>query len=225
MQKLRTALRFLESLIRQFKIEIVIAAGLFVFMLVGATVYTKLATSNVRYDLGGQVPHKKVAIVFGAGVNRDDGTPTPYLKWRIETAVSLYKNGTVERLLVSGDNSTKHYNEPEVMKRYAESLGVPARDVVADFAGLNSYDTCYRAKHIFGVNDAVVVTQGYHLPRAIVTCRGLGIETVGVATAHTGRDFTLSYVAREYISTVKALIQLQFKPLPTVLGGPETSLQ
>jgi vancomycin permeability regulator SanA len=166
------------------------------------------------------VPRRDVAMVLGAGV-LPSGEPTPYLKSRIATAVDLYKTNKVKHLLVSGDNSTSHYNEPVVMKKYAVKLGVKAKDITVDYAGFNTYDSCYRALAIFGVTRMIVVTHGYHLPRAVATCNGLGIQTVGVAAKHTGRDFTLNYIAREMLSTNKALMQIVFKPQPTVLGGPD----
>ena len=120
-----------------------------------------------------QAPARRVAIVFGAGLQWD-GTPSPVLRDRITTASDLYFNGKVEKILMSGDNRFVDYNEPGAMLNYALDLGVPREDIVLDFAGRRTYDTCYRARAIFGVTDAVLVTQAFHLPRAVFTCNSLG---------------------------------------------------
>jgi len=122
----------------------------------------------------------KVAIVFGAGLSKD-GSASPVLRDRVETAANLYFAGKVEKLLMSGDNRFVDYNEPGAMLNYAISLGVPSEDIVLDYAGRRTYDTCYRAKHIFQIDEAILVTQRYHLPRALVTCNGLGLKSTGVA--------------------------------------------
>ncbi len=184
------------------------------------------STKDVRYNAGPaelqKIPRREVAIVFGAGVQADN-TPTPYLKHRVGTAVDLLKAGKVDRLLMSGDNSTKEYDEPTVMKTYAISLGADPTRILLDYAGYNTYDTCYRARKVFGVSSAAVVTQGYHLPRATMTCLQIGIDTVGVAAKRNGRDWTAAYILREYIATAKASVQLFLEPPPTVLGPGETS--
>jgi len=110
------------------------------------------------------VPADRVAIVFGAGLQRD-GTPSAVLRDRVATAASLYFEGKVQKLLMSGDNRFLDYNEPGSMKAYAISLGVPGEDIVLDYAGRRTYDTCYRAREIFGLDEAILVTQTYHLPR------------------------------------------------------------
>jgi len=124
-------------------------------------------------------PAERVAIIFGAGLRRD-GTPTAILRDRVETGASLYLHGKVEKLLMSGDNSVEYYNEPEAMRQYAISLGVPSEDIVLDYAGRRTYDTCFRAKAIFGLKSALLVTQKFHLPRALFLCNMLGLTASGV---------------------------------------------
>ncbi len=163
-----------------------------------------------------------VAIVFGAGLWRD-GSPTPVLRDRVETAVDLYFSGKVEKLLMSGDNSRPDYNEPEAMRAYALSLGVPDAAVTLDYAGRRTYDTCYRARDIFGIRKAVLVTQSFHLPRALYTCNVLGISASGVAADR--RDYRRGALAywnlREVPASLVALWEVHIsRPLP-VLGDPE----
>jgi vancomycin permeability regulator SanA len=182
------------------------------------------STQDFRYDANSSmlagIPKRDAALVLGAGV-LPDHTPTEYLKHRIETAVGLYKAGRVGALIMSGDNSSGHYDEPTSMKAYAVKLGVPADDIVLDYAGYNTYDSCYRAKSVFQQSSLTVVTQGYHLPRAVLTCRKQGIDAIGVAAVRTGRDYTASYIVREHIATAKAYAQFILKPQPTVAGPPE----
>ena len=168
------------------------------------------------------VTARPAAVVFGAGLRRD-GKPTAVLRDRVETAVRLYQSGKVEKILMSGDNRFVEYNEPASMREYAISLGVPEEDIVLDYAGRRTYDTCYRAKAIFGLDSAILVTQQFHLPRALYTCRALGMDVSGVAA--TGTQYRkLSYIyweVREVPATFISIIENHIThPLP-VLGDPE----
>jgi len=181
---------------------------------------TSLYAAARIYALG-SVPARRVAIVFGAGLRRD-GTPTAILRERVETAAQLYLSGRVEKLLMSGDNRTESYNEPEAMRQYALSLGVPDEAIVLDYAGRRTYDTCYRARKIFGLDQAILVTQKFHLPRALFTCNALGLDAVGAeAGGRYRRLLMLIWNVREQLATFSAFIDLYvMKPLP-VLGQPE----
>jgi SanA protein len=171
------------------------------------------------------VPSRRVAIVFGAGLWRN-GSATPVLMDRVTTAANLYLAGKVEILLMSGDNRFVDYNEPAVMRTLALSLGVPDGAIVLDYAGRRTYDTCYRAKAIFDVSEAILVTQGFHLPRAIYLCNKLGVDSVGVnADLRYYRKLSLLYWnARELLATVSALWDINIgHPVP-VLGDKEPIL-
>src|SRR5574340_316629 len=169
-----------------------------------------------------EVPQAPVAIVFGAGLTHD-GTPGAVLRDRVHTAADLYFAGKVEKLLLSGDNRTVDYNEPAAMQDYALELGIPAADIVLDYAGLRTYDTCYRAGAIFEVRDAILVTQAYPLPRALVTCRGLGVDSSGVIAdrrEYNPASFT-RWRIREVPATLVAFLDVfLIRPLP-ILGNPE----
>ncbi len=165
-------------------------------------------------------PSAPVAIVFGAGLRRD-GAPTPVLRDRVATAVELYKAGKVQKLLMSGDNRFVDYNEPGAMQNYAMELGVPEEDIVLDYAGRRTYDTCYRAHHIFGVEQALVITQRFHLPRTIYTCSVIGIQADGVVADRGDYGAVRIWETRELMATAVALLELWVThPLP-VLGNPE----
>jgi len=163
------------------------------------------------------VPPKPVAIVFGAGVY-PDGRLSPVLEDRVYTAVQLYTTGKVRKLLMTGDNRTLDYNEPQHMREYALALGVPDEDIVLDYAGRRTYDSVYRARHIFGVDSAILVTQAYHLDRAIFTADGLGLDAVGISADR--RDYALitHYWWREMVATALAAIQVYITHPVPVLG-------
>ena len=163
-------------------------------------------------------PSRRVAIVFGAGI-WPDGRLTPILADRVSTAVALYQRDAVKKLLMTGDNRRDDYNEPAAMRDHAVSLGVPADDIVLDYAGRRTYDSCYRARHIFGVTDAILVTQTYHLDRALFTANSLGIDAVGVGADL--RDYTLirQWWWREMLATPVAWLEIHgiLRPQP-ILG-------
>ena len=172
------------------------------------------------------VPPRRVAIVFGAGLWRD-GTPTPVLQDRVQTAANLYFNGKVKKLLMSGDNRFVEYNEPEAMRQFALSLGVPDEDIVLDYAGRRTYDTCYRARDIFRADSVILVTQDFHLPRALFLCNMLGVDAVGVpADIQYYRKISRAiWHFRETLATLDAINDIMYKkPIP-VLGDPEPIFQ
>lgn len=186
-----------------------------------ATLIAELYGRNRVYSVE-EVPSMPVAIVFGAGLSRD-GTPSPVLRDRVATAAQLYFEGKVQKLLMSGDNRYIDYNEPGAMHAYARSLGVPEDAIVLDFAGRRTYDTCYRARDIFGLSQAILVSQDYHLPRALMTCNGLGIKSVGVSADQQLYNSSSQryWRVREIPATLVALIDVFIThPLP-VLGEPE----
>lgn len=168
-----------------------------------------------------EAPKKRLAIVFGAGLRRD-GTPTPILRDRVETAASLYFSGKVEKILMSGDNRFLEYNEPESMRQYALSLGVPDEAIALDYAGRRTYDTCYRAKEVFQADSVLLVTQKFHLPRALFLCNALGLEALGVE-ANNRRFWSgslLIWNVREQLATVGAFLDVYITNPQPVLGEP-----
>lgn len=190
----------------------------------GLAIGLLLISIQLRYDRlvteVGEAPDAPVALVFGAGI-RPDGRLSPMLRDRMETAIELYKAGKVRKLLVSGDNRFVEYNEPGRMYDYAVARGVPPEDVVRDFAGRRTYDTCYRAKEIFGVEHALLVTQRFHLPRALYTCRSLGIDVSGVSADRFAYRSNGYYRVRDTIATLRAIWDVRVaRPIP-VLGPKE----
>lgn len=208
--------RFLKFL-RRLLVTLGIVGALGVIL---PRIVTSIYSINRIYQTE-DAPQKRLAIVFGAGLRRD-GTPTAILRDRVETAADLYFTGKVEKLLMSGDNRFLEYNEPESMRQYALSLGVPDEAIAMDYAGRRTYDTCYRAKEIFAVDDVLLVTQKFHLPRALFLCNALGLEAAGVE-ANTRRFWSVSLLiwnTREVLATAGAFLDVFVtKPQP-VLGEP-----
>src|SRR5262252_6459387 len=144
---------------------------------------------RIQMDTSGHVTsdpaaasHHQVALVLGAGLN-GNGSVSWFLRDRLDGAIKLYRMGKVDGLLLSGDNHVTSYDEPAAMKAYALARGVPAGAITLDYAGFDTYDSCYRAHAIFGVASAEVVTQAYHAPRAVYLCRAAGIDADGLSVA------------------------------------------
>jgi SanA protein len=211
---LKQVLKFLRRLLLAL-------AALGLLALLGPRIITSFFSWSLIYNVA-TVPSGNVAIVFGAGLTRS-GQPTAILKDRVETGAQLYFAGKVQKLLMSGDNRSLNYNEPEAMRQYALSLGVPSSALVLDYAGRRTYDTCYRAKAIFGLDTALLVTQAFHLPRALFLCNALGLQASGVQ-ANNHRywpPLLLIWNVREQLATVGAFADIYLsRPLP-VLGSPE----
>jgi SanA protein len=147
---------------------------------------------------------RPTAIVFGAGL-RWDGRPTPVLADRVSTAVELYLEGKVETLLMSGSANSHGHNEAFAMRDYARTLGVPEEDIQVDTAGDRTYLTCLNAKEQFKVESALLVTQEFHLPRALVLCEALGIDAVGVSADLREYRAEGFWSFRETAATLRAL--------------------
>jgi len=211
---LRKTLKFLWRLILVFS-----ALGLLGIIL--PRLITLIYSANRIYQKS-DAPSKRLAIVFGAGLKRD-GTPTTILRDRIETAASLYFDHKVEKILMSGDNRFEYYNEPEAMRLYALSLGVPDEAMVLDYAGRRTYDTCYRAQAIFGATEALLITQRFHLPRALFLCNALGLKADGVEANnhHYWRGYLIIWNIREQMATFAAFLDLYINSPAPVLGNPE----
>lgn len=167
--------------------------------------------------------HHQVALVLGAGLTAD-GRVTWFLRDRLDAAIALYRAGKVDGLLLSGDNHVSTHDEPGAMRAYALSQGVPAGAITLDYAGFDTYDSCYRARHIFGVSSAEVVTQGYHVPRAVYLCRAVGIDADGLGVRDWGRvpdGKMIHYQAREVLADVKAMWDADVSNPTPVMGRHE----
>ncbi|MEU5661512.1 SanA/YdcF family protein [Streptomyces longwoodensis] len=167
-------------------------------------------------------PRTDVAVVFGAGLW--DGEPSPYLAHRLDAAARLYRDGTVKVVLVTGDNSREDYDEPDAMRAYLTRHGVPDGRIVGDYAGFDTWDSCVRARKIFGVHRAVLISQGFHIRRAVALCEAAGITSYGVGV-DAKHDVTWYYGgAREVLAAGKAALDAVLEPDPRFLGPKETGV-
>ncbi|MFH9813868.1 vancomycin high temperature exclusion protein [Streptomyces sp. NPDC017230] len=165
------------------------------------------------------VPRTEVAVVFGAGLW--EGEPSPYLAHRLDAAAELYRAGRIEVVLVTGDNSREEYDEPDAMRAYLVRHGVPDGRIVSDYAGFDTWDSCVRAKKIFGVDRAVLISQGFHIRRAVALCQEAGVASYGVGVDDV-HDVTWYYGgAREILAAGKAALDAVFEPDPHFLGPRE----
>ncbi|WDZ85201.1 SanA/YdcF family protein [Micromonospora cathayae] len=202
---------------------------------VGAVLLTAGTVASVAWVRSGaegrvftaeDVPQAPVALVLGTKVY-PDGTPSPFLTGRLEIARTLLATGKVSAILVSGDNMNHDYNEPAAMRRWLVDRGVPADKVVLDHAGFDTYDSCARAKRVFGVDRATVVTQTFHLPRAVTVCRQLGVDAYGVGD-ETAKAYDRTWrisSSREKLAAVKAAVDVLSGRDPVHLGRPETGVE
>lgn len=166
-------------------------------------------------------PRRDVALVLGAGL-RPDGSPSFVLRARVETAAALYKRGLIRKLVMSGDNSLASYDEVSAMKDYAESIGVVRADVILDYAGFRTLDSCVRIRKVFGQTRIFVVSQRFHLPRAVHLCRWAGVDTLGViANDPRGQSSRLKSLVREVPASGIAWAEVHvFGRGPKYLGDP-----
>ncbi|PRY00556.1 SanA/YdcF family protein [Allonocardiopsis opalescens] len=204
-----------------------VAGGLAALLVLGLapTAWVWAATSGLRYQVA-DAPDRPVAIVLGAGV-RPDGVPTRVLRARLDRALELYEAGSVRAILVTGDNSRENYNETDAMRAYLLARGVPEQLVVGDYAGFSTWDSCVRAREVFGVTAAAVVTQDFHVPRAVALCRAAGIDAVGVADPYrtpTGIGVVTAHL-REVAANVPAAFSAAFRPDPRFLGPREPGIE
>jgi SanA protein len=194
---------------------IIVLAGLGV--LIPNLVITRSAAAHIVSDPA-DAPEAEVAIVLGARVYSNGGL-SPMLTDRLATGVQLYKLGKVKKLLLSGDHGQVTYDEVNAMLRYAVDHGVPDEDVFTDHAGFSTYDTMYRARDVFKVTTALVVTQGFHLARAVYTARRLGLEATGVVADIQPYSSELRFAMRDWLARIKAFLDLNItKPEPRYLG-------
>ncbi|MFD7715172.1 vancomycin high temperature exclusion protein [Streptomyces sp. NPDC059814] len=181
------------------------------------------SVADARVRTAADVPARQVAVVFGAGLW--DGKPSPYLANRLRAAAGLYRAEKVKVVLVTGDNSRAEYDEPDAMRTFLVEHGVPDSRIVSDYAGFDTWDSCVRARKIFGVEQAVLVTQGFHIRRAIALCRAAGIDAYGVGVDAT-HDATWYYGGtRELAASGKAALEALFRPDPHFLGPREPGVE
>jgi SanA protein len=177
----------------------------------------RLVASGARVVDPAAAPQTLVAIVPGAGV-LPSGELSSVLRDRVDVAIELHRAGKVRKLLLSGDHGRASYDEPRAMARRAESAGVPPEDLFLDHAGFDTHATIHRARAVFGVERALIVTQAYHLPRALYYARRIGIDATGVVADRRAYERRWFYAAREVPARLKAFAVTTLELEPLVLG-------
>lgn len=180
-------------------------------------------TTGDRLRTTADVPRTEVAVVFGAGLW--DGEPSPYLAHRLDAAARLYRAGRIEVVLVTGDNSREDYDEPDAMRTYLTRHGVPDERIVSDYAGFDTWDSCVRAKKIFGVDRAVLISQGFHVRRTVALCEAAGVSSYGVGVDEPHNGVWYYGAVRELLAAGKAALDAAFRPDPRFLGPREAGVE
>jgi len=198
-----------------FLVIIMVVIGLIVLRI---NFYVKTSTEKQIIENGDYSNLKNIdcIIVLGAGVWGE--SPSPMLQDRLLESIDLYKKGVSSKIIMSGDHGREEYDEVNVMKQYAIDNGVPSEDIFMDHAGFSSYDSIYRVKEIFGAEKIVIVTQKYHLYRALHIANSLGIEAYGVGADPRQYVGAMYREIREILARNKDYVKCLFKPEPTYLG-------
>ncbi len=191
-----------------------------------SNIWILVSTHGQVYDKISDLPKAKVAVVLGTSKTLVNGSPNRYFKYRIEKAAELYKMKKVSHFILSGDNHSKYYNEPQDMKNALIAKGVPEDAITLDYAGFRTLDSMVRAKEIFGQEEVIVITQKFHAFRAIFIGEYHGISTMALTARDLSLEQSLKVEGREILARTKAVIDLYvLNESPKFLGRPETITQ
>ena len=179
----------------------------------------EVSTSGRTYSDTAEIPYNKVGIVLGTARHRPEGGMNPYYQHRIEATLALYKAGKIAYVLVSGDNGSVYYNEPDTIKKDLIAGGIPEERIFLDYAGFRTLDSMVRAKIVFGLDSVTVISQEFHNERAVFLGARKGLYAVGFnAASVTGRE-GMKVEAREYLARVKVFIDLLINTQPRFYGN------
>lgn len=198
-------------------IALILIAGLLVIW--GLSSYIDSSTEAYIYEEIETIPSSETVIVLGASVF-SDGKLSPILQDRVDTALELFNQNKVQQFLLSGDHKTDDYNEVDAMNNYLLKKNVPQSKIILDHAGYDTYDSMYRSNAIFNITEAIVVTQGFHLPRTIFIARNLDLNYKGYAAKPGVYKTTRQLISREKLANFKALWEIVFKQQPATLENP-----
>jgi SanA protein len=195
-------------------VALVVGTGGVVLLL---SLWFQVRTASYRYQSVAEVPARKVAIVLGASVLRS-GRPSEMLRDRLDTGLALYRAGKVRKILLTGDGGRPGYDEVTVMRKHVLAAGANPADVFTDDDGVTTRDSVLRARVVFGIDSAIVVTQAFHLPRAVYLARGIGLPALGVEADRRRYRSNLYQTFREAFARVKAFVDVQTPVWPRDLG-------
>ena len=210
---------FTKKIIKNDRIRIAIYAFIIlILVIISLNCYVVFSIKNKIIEDGNysKIGYAQCIIVLGGGINGDK--PSPLLEDRLNKAIELYFTGIAPKIIMSGDHGSDEHDEVNVMKNYAISKGVPSEDIFMDHAGFSTYDTMYRAKYVFGVKKAIIVTQEYHLFRSIYIANKLGINAYGVPAYKNKRKWPIYREIREVLARDKDFFKCIFKPSSKYTG-------
>lgn len=194
----------------------VISLVLIIFAVLGVEAIFQRQTENLIYRDISALPSSQTVIILGASVHAN-GKLSPILKDRVDTAIKLYRNNKIDNFLVTGDHRSDDYNEVAAMVGYLIENGISEDLIISDHAGLDTYDSMYRAGKLFGIKDATVVTQRFHLPRALFIASELGYDYKGFAADQRSYKTEYRLKQREKLANIKALWEVLLKKEPKTL--------
>jgi SanA protein len=193
-----------------------------VLLLVVCNLWIVLSTNSQVYNDEAKLPDHRVALVLGTSHRSIGGGPNPFFEYRIQTAAELYRLGKIDHFILSGDNRTASYNEPNQMKKALIKAGVPATAITLDFAGLRTLDSVVRSKEIFGQSRITIITQSFHSYRALFISNYYNIDAVAMVAEDPQIERTFKVLIREYLARTVAVFDLYvFKTAPKHLGEKE----
>ncbi len=199
-----------------------ISTGSIVLAVVVCNIWVIQSTRSRVFTDVSQIPHNKVALVLGTSSRLVSGVPNPFFVNRMSRAAEMYKLKKVEHFILSGDNRTRYYNEPETMRGALMALGVPDSVITLDFAGLRTFDSIVRSKEIFGMDSLTIITQPFHSYRALFISDRMHINAVAVVANEPTAETGFQVYIREYFARTKAVMDLYLlNTAPKHLGEKE----
>ena len=212
---------FKNKWFKRIFMALLIGLGLLIAVVAACNIWVLSSCSGRLYDNAETVPHKRVAVMLGTNPKTKTGKMNYFYKHRIDAAVKLYQNGKIDRILISGDNSSKTYSEPDAMKADLMAAGIPDSAIYLDFAGFSTYDSMVRAKKVFGLSEFMVVSQDFHNKRAVYIARQNGIDAIGFNVQNIlFRKWRIKMELREILARVKAVGEVVMNKKPHFLGEP-----
>ncbi|MBT9187985.1 SanA/YdcF family protein [Zobellia russellii] len=202
---------------RLYKIGGLLIIVLFLFILLCDYIISSSAEGKTFSD-SNEITKNRVGLVLGTSKKLIGGLPNPYYTYRIKATVELYNAQKIDFVLVSGDNGTRYYNEPNTFKKDLMANGIPPEKIFLDFAGFRTLDSMVRAKEVFGLDNVTVISQEFHNQRAIYLAEKKGLKAIGYnATGISGKE-GLKVQLREYLARVKVFLDLLFNTQPKFFG-------
>ena len=202
--------------LKKFILFSVIGIVLIIFTILGIEAIFLRHTSEDIYSDISKIPPRETVIILGASVH-SDGKLSPILQDRVDTAIKLYRSNKVKNFHVTGDHRTEDYNEIAAMVAYLRERGIPQNQITSDHAGLDTYDSMYRAGKLFNVENATVVTQKFHLPRALFISGQLGFNYFGFTADQRAYQTEYRLKQREKLANVKALWEVLTNKEPSTM--------